>query len=68
MLGGRDAVLRDARDIPAGVPSHAPQHQLGLRHLADALRGGFAPNNGLMLPGYRTAPRPLPALHAGVAR
>ncbi len=26
-------VLGDARDIPAGVPSRAPQHQLGLRHL-----------------------------------
>jgi len=38
------AALRDALDIPAGVPSRAPRHQLGLRHLADALRGGFAPH------------------------
>jgi len=26
-------VLGDALDFPAGVPSHAPQHQFGLRHL-----------------------------------
>jgi len=39
--------LGDARDIPAGVPSRAPQHQLAFATWADAMRDDFAPHNGL---------------------